>query len=91
MYLCIYLCTTCMPTACTTTGGQQRVLDPLELELQMVVSHCVGTGNQAQVLCKNKCSRLLSPGLELLSLCLPGTVTPGFCGARDRTPGSSAC
>ena len=28
---------------------QKKVLDSLELELQMVVSHQVGTGNQTQV------------------------------------------
>ena len=42
----------CMPDAC---GNQKTVLDPLELELQKVVSHHVGTGNQTQVLCKNEC------------------------------------
>lgn len=26
-------------------GGQKRALDPQELELQMVVSHCFGAGN----------------------------------------------
>ena len=38
-------------------GGQKRVSDPLKLELQVVVSHLVGAGNQTQVLYKsNKCS-----------------------------------
>ena len=30
---------------CGTSGGQKRALDPLELELQMVVSHHVAAGN----------------------------------------------
>lgn len=34
-HLNVYVCTTCMPAAC---GGQNRVLDPRELELQMVGS-----------------------------------------------------
>ena len=37
-------------------GGQKRVLDPLEVELQMFVSYHIGSGKQALVLCKNnKC------------------------------------
>lgn len=32
----------------------QKVWEPLELELQMDVSHHVGSGDQTQVLCKNK-------------------------------------
>lgn len=31
-------------------GGHKRVLDPLELELQMAWSHRVGTENGSQVL-----------------------------------------
>lgn len=37
-YIYIYLCITCVPGA---LRGQKRVLDPLKLELRMVVSHCV--------------------------------------------------
>lgn len=33
--------------------GQKRVLDPSELELQMIVSHHVGDENQFQVLCRH--------------------------------------
>lgn len=33
-----------------TLGVPKRVLDALELELQMVVSHCVGSGNLTWVL-----------------------------------------
>lgn len=41
--------------------GQERVLDPLELELQMVVSQYVGAENQNCVLWKNsQCFSLLS-------------------------------
>lgn len=42
--LCICLCAMClcMPG---TLGDQQRVLDPLELEVLTVVSHCVGAEN----------------------------------------------
>lgn len=38
---CVYR-VACMPGAC---GGQERAMDPLELELQVVVSHCVRAGN----------------------------------------------
>lgn len=42
---------------CTTQvlgaqNRQQRALDPLKVELQMIVSLHVGTGNQIQVICK---------------------------------------
>lgn len=38
-------------------GSQKRALDPLELELQTIVSHLAGSGNQTQVLySNNKCS-----------------------------------
>lgn len=37
--------------------GQKRVSDPLELELDRVVSRCVGAANQTQVLWRNgQCS-----------------------------------
>lgn len=31
-------------------GGQKRISDPLELELQVTVSHCVGAGRVASAL-----------------------------------------
>jgi hypothetical protein len=37
-YVCVYSCVLC------ALGGQQRALDPLKLELQMVVSHSVSAG-----------------------------------------------
>ena len=40
MYVCMY--TTCALDA----HGDQKVLGPLELELQVVVSHHVGGGNR---------------------------------------------
>jgi hypothetical protein len=39
----MYLCTTC---ASGPLGGQKRVLDPLKLELQTVVSCHVGAGTE---------------------------------------------
>lgn len=35
------LCTMCMPSACR---DQKRVVDPLEMELEIIVSSSVGTG-----------------------------------------------
>lgn len=37
---------------CNAHGGQKRVLNPLELELHVVVSHPLGAGNSIS-LCKN--------------------------------------
>lgn len=34
----------------------KRALDPLELELHMVVSHCLGDGNLLGLQSSNKCS-----------------------------------
>lgn len=34
----------CMYCACSAFGDQKRVSDPLELELEMAVSHDVGEG-----------------------------------------------
>lgn len=36
-----------------TLRGQKLALDPLELELQVIISYHVGTGNQTLVLCKS--------------------------------------
>lgn len=38
----MYVYVSCMPGV---HGGQKMSSDSLELELQKVVSHCVGTGN----------------------------------------------
>jgi hypothetical protein len=47
-------CTTRVPGV---IGGQKRTLHPLELELEMVVSHHVGAEDCSWVLCgSNKCS-----------------------------------
>ena len=50
---CVSLCHTCVRCA----GGQEKTLDSLELELQLVVSCHVGARNQTQVLWKSsRCS-----------------------------------
>lgn len=38
------------PYACSTCGGQKGAMDPLDLELQMVVSLLVGSGNRIQII-----------------------------------------
>lgn len=43
-----FMCTTCM-----TVQGGQRAPDFLTLELQIVMSPCVGVENQSWVLCKS--------------------------------------
>lgn len=48
------LCATCLSV---TLGRQKRATDPLNLDLQMVVSATVCVGNQTQVLCEGtQCS-----------------------------------
>lgn len=47
LYMC--LCITYRPGAC---GVRKRLTDPLELDLQMVLSHHVGTRDKIQVICK---------------------------------------
>jgi hypothetical protein len=50
-----------VPCIYSAHGDQKRELDPLELEIQTIVSYHVGAGNQIQVLSKNsQCSKLLS-------------------------------
>ena len=44
-FVCMYVCVLCVPG---TGGGQKRASYLLELELQMVVNHHVGAGNQTQ-------------------------------------------
>lgn len=47
MYACVHcMCTVCESDDCRS----QKALGPLELELQVVVSHRVGAGNQPGVL-----------------------------------------
>lgn len=58
MHVRMYIWTTCILDA---HEGQKRVLDVLELELWMAVSHHVGSGNQTPVLCmSSQHSQLLS-------------------------------
>lgn len=40
-----------MCTACVPGARGHKVLDPMELELQTIVSYHVGFGNQTWVLC----------------------------------------
>lgn len=41
--------------ACRETGREHRI--PMELELQMLVSHCADAGNRIWALCKSiKCA-----------------------------------
>jgi hypothetical protein len=41
--VCMHVCAPCMRLV--PTESRKRVSDPLELELQMVVSHHMGAGN----------------------------------------------
>jgi hypothetical protein len=46
----------CSAYACLVPVAVRRVLDPLEPQLQMIVSH-MDVGNKTQILCtSNKCS-----------------------------------
>lgn len=46
----VYICTRCKPG---DHGNQKKASDPLERELYVVVSCCVGAGNQVQVFRKS--------------------------------------
>lgn len=62
MHMSVHLCMV------GTQGGQKRAPDPLEWELQTVVSHHVDSGNQTHDLWKTiQCSQLLSH-LSILNL-----------------------
>lgn len=39
---CVSICTAC---ACSARGGQKRALDPLKLEVQMIIICYVGVAN----------------------------------------------
>ena len=41
----LHVCAWCLRRSEVEGRGQKRVLDPLELELGVVVSHCVGAGS----------------------------------------------
>jgi hypothetical protein len=43
-YIYICVCVLCMYVYCVHVWHPERVLDPLELELQMIVSHHVNAG-----------------------------------------------
>lgn len=51
---------------CKCHGGQKKTLDPIETELQTVISYHVGAKNQPQVLCKS--SQLPNPLKQFLLL-----------------------
>lgn len=60
-YFCLQVCMYIMCVCLVPWVGQKRVLESLELELQMVVSNHVDAQNQTCVFCKsNKCSKLLN-------------------------------
>ena len=64
----VYECIACIDVSAPLlyNRGQKRVLDPLELELQMVVSHHMVVGNQTQVLLKAQPVLLTAePSLQL--------------------------
>ena len=54
VYGCFCCMHICVPLACLPAlYGGQKTLDPLELELQMVLSHSVDAGKQTRVLWKS--------------------------------------
>lgn len=58
-------------------GGQKKASGPQELELQMFVSHHVGTGNPAQFFLK-------SHVFNLLSLLQPLFSSPLYCKGESK-------
>lgn len=55
-FACTWMCTKCVHGG---LGGQKKALDPLETELGMVVSRCVGAWDSAWVLWEScQCSSI---------------------------------
>lgn len=48
--MCMSALYVCVAHGVQAYKGQTMVLEPLELELRLIVSHLVGSGNQIQVL-----------------------------------------
>jgi hypothetical protein len=79
-FICVSILPTCvsmLPYACWIPCRSLKALDPLELELQMLV-RCTSARNRIQVLCKSiKCSslrsHLSSPGSSLCDTLYLGT------------------
>lgn len=71
MFACMYAH---VPHVCFVPIGQKKMPDPLELELQKVVSCHVGAGTQTQTLPKSSC--------ELLSHFSTSTTPPLFGGTE---------
>lgn len=57
------VCMNACPHVCSTCRGQRMAPDPLELELEMIISHKLGAGNQTVVLWK---STTVEPSLQPL-------------------------
>lgn len=53
MCVCLPVCMHCVTYMPDAHGGKKRELDPLELELQIILSQHVRGGNQTQVSCKS--------------------------------------
>jgi hypothetical protein len=53
MHECLHICM-CATYVPGGLGSQKWALGALELDLCMVLSHCVGAGHWTQVLCKNE-------------------------------------
>ena len=61
------VCAACASPVSGACRSHKRASDPLKLELWVVVSHYVDTGNQIWFLCKsNQCSKQLSHSFTLL-------------------------
>lgn len=62
----------CTPHMSSAHGGQNRVLDPLELELLTVTSQCTDAGNRILVLCRNTSALTIGPSsLQFCHLYIP--------------------
>lgn len=72
--MCVHVLPTCMLLHhLCAHGGQKKILEPLELELQAAVNHHAGAENRARILCKRhwefltaERNPLPSPSLELI-------------------------
>lgn len=83
MYVCecfvMYVCESCTFLV-SLPRGQKRASEPLELELQVVVSHPVGVGKQT----------LVNPNHWAISLSLPGFIVLQICFTHTHTHTTSS-
>lgn len=71
-FICISICVTHVYSA---HRDQERTLNSLELEVRIVVCHCVVAGNKTWVPCKSSKTSTTKQSLQFLILIFEGKMT----------------